>query len=303
MGPSPRILITGADGFVGRHLQAALGARYPNTAPLTDWFDLRDEDAVTSAVGAGCPDVCVHLAGITTVAAARNDEAQAWSVNLHGTLALARAILRFAPACSMIFASTADAYGTGQGAISEDVPLAPLNLYAASKAAADLALGAMTVDGLRVVRVRPFNHTGPGQSPDLVVAAFARQVARIAAGVQAPVIDVGSLESWRDFLDVRDVCAAYMACIDRRHEIAPGTILNIGSGIARRIGDVLMELVALGGVQAEVRAAAGRMRSENVHRAYADTARARSLLGWQPAIPWTETLRAVLDDWRARVRQ
>ena len=95
------------------------------------------------------------------------------------------------------------------------------NLYAASKAAADLALGAMTVDGLRVVRVRPFNHTGPGQSPDLVVAAFARQVARIAAGVQAPVIDVGSLESWRDFLDVRDVCAAYMACIDRRHEIAP----------------------------------------------------------------------------------
>ena len=151
----------------------------------------------------------------------------------------------------------------GQGAISEDVPLAPRNLYAASKAAADLALGAMTVDGLRVVRVRPFNHTGPGQSPDLVVAAFARQVARIAAGVQAPVIDVGSLESWRDFLDVRDVCAAYMACIDRRHEIAPGTILNIGSGIARRIGDVLMELVALGGVQAEVRAAAGRMRSEN----------------------------------------
>ena len=96
---------------------------------------------MTSAVGAGCPDVCVHLAGITTVAAARNDEAQAWSVNLHGTLALARAILRFAPACSMIFASTADAYGTGQGAISEDVPLAPLNLYAASKAVADLALG------------------------------------------------------------------------------------------------------------------------------------------------------------------
>lgn len=298
-----RILITGAGGFVGRHLEDALAARYPDATLLTDGFDLRDAGAVAEAVRSGRPDVCVHLAGITTVAGAREDEAQAWAVNLHGTLAMARAILCLVPTCSLIFASTADAYGGAQGAINEDVPLAPRNLYAATKAAADLALGAMATDGLRVVRVRPFNHTGPGQSSDLVVAAFARQVARIAAGLQAPVLEVGNLESWRDFLDVRDVCTAYLACIDRRDEIAPGTILNIGSGVAHRIGDILAELIALGGVQAEVRAATARIRNEDAHRAYADTTRARSLLGWRPAIEWAETLRTVLDDWRARVAQ
>jgi len=302
VAPPHRILLTGAGGFVGRHLVSALAAAWPGAALLADPVDVRDADAVAAMVAAGRPDVCVHLAAVATQAAARDDEDRAWAVNLHGTLHLARAILRHAPECHLLFVSSADAYGGGvAGApIGEDVPLAPKNLYAATKAAADLALGGMVGQGLRVVRVRPFNHTGPGQSADLAIPAFARQIARIAAGRQAPLLEVGNLDPVRDFLDVRDVCAAYVASVARREALAPGTILNIGSGEPRRIGDILAELLALAGVAAEVRAAPSRTRADDVARVCADAGRARALLGWRPMVPWAQTLRDVLEDWRER---
>jgi len=297
-----RILLTGAGGFVGRHLTAALAAAFPDAALLTEQVELRDEAAVAAQVAAGQPDVCVHLAAIATVAAARDDEDLAWDVNLHGTLRLARAILRHAPQCRLLFVSSADIYANrADGLLDEEAKLAPRNAYAATKAAADLALGAMLGQGLLVARLRPFNHTGPGQSADLVIAAFARQIARVAAGLQAPVLAVGNLDSFRDFLDVRDVCAAYVACIERGEALPPGTILNLGSGEARRVGDVLAELLALAGVSAEVRAEAARTRPDAAARVAADTARARALLGWRPVVPWSQTLADVLDDWRARV--
>lgn len=302
--PPRRILLTGAGGFVGGHLRVALAAAYPAATLLTDPVDVCDAAAVAAAVAAGAPDVCVHLAAVATVAAARDDEDRAWAVNLHGTLHVARALLRHAPDCQMLFVSSADAYGGASAsgaAIDEGAPLAPKNLYAATKAAADLALGAVAGQGLAVVRLRPFNHTGPGQSADLVIAAFARQIARIAAGLQPPRLEVGNLDTWRDFLDVRDVCAAYLACIDRRADLPAGTILNIGSGQPRRIGDVLAELVALAGITAEVRTEPARTRANDVAHTVADCARAHALLGWAPAVPWSQTLRDVLDDWHRRI--
>lgn len=299
-----RILLTGASGFVGFHLRAALTTAYPLAALLTEPIDLRDPTAAATAVAAAQPDVCVHLAAITTQAAARADEDRAWDVNLHGSLRLAHAILRHAPNCQILFVSSGEIYGGSRAPgtpIDEAAQVAPNNLYAATKAAADLALGAMAGQGLRVVRLRPFNHTGPGQSADLVVAAFARQVARIAAGRQAPLVQVGNLEVWRDFLDVRDVCTAYVACIERRERLPPGLVVNIGSGEARRIGDVLAELLALAGVTAEVRAEASRTRIDDVPRVVAGAGRAHALLGWAPVVPWAQTLSEVLDDWRGRI--
>jgi GDP-4-dehydro-6-deoxy-D-mannose reductase len=153
---------------------------------------------------------------------------------------------------------------------------------------------------LRVVRLRPFNHIGPGQSAQFVVASFARQIARIAGGLQPAVLQVGNLDTWRDFLDVRDVCAAYMACIERRDLLVPGTILNLASGQARRIGDVLAELARVAGIELEINVDASRVRDTDIRRACGNSMRAQGLLEWRPKILFENTLRDILQDWRTR---
>ncbi len=267
-------------------------------------FDVTDAAAVREAVRSARPDGCIHLAAVSAIPAAQSDPEAAWRVNLHGTLTLARTLLAEAPGCVLLFASTADAYGRSfqRGApLDEQAALAPMNTYGATKAAADLALGAMASEGLRVIRARPFNHTGPGQSADFVVAAFARQVARVAAGLQPPVIQVGALDPLRDFLDVRDVCAAYASCLARADALPPGVILNLASGVPRRVGDVLTDLLTIAGVAAEVAVDGRRLRRSEIPTASGDAALAARLLGWAPAIPWRQTLADVLRDWQARV--
>jgi len=302
--PPSRILVTGAGGFVGRHLLPALRTAFPGAVLLTDPFDISDTAAVDAAIGAGQPDAVVHLAAIAAIPAARLDPGRAWQVNLLGTLNVARAVLAHTPGCTLLFASSADVYGASFRAgtpLKEDALPAPLNTYGATKAAADLALGAMAAEGLRVLRLRPFNHTGAGQSAEFVVAAFAEQVARVAAGLQPPVLRVGALDPLRDFLDVRDICRAYALCLARADALAPGTVLNLASGQPRRVGDVLAALMAAAGVQAEIATDAGRLRPTDIPVAAGDAALARRLLGWAPAIPWEQTLADVLADWRARV--
>jgi len=305
MTGAPRtILVTGASGFVGRHLMMALAAAYPSTALLTPAIDVQDAAGVEAAVRAATPDVCIHLAAVSAIAAAQQAPDHAWQVNFRGTLRLAWALSRHVPDCQMLFVSSADTYGASFRAglkLDESAPLAPMNVYAETKAAADLALGGMAAQGLRVLRLRPFNHTGPGQTTQFVVTAFARQIARIAAGLQAPVLQVGNLETWRDFLDVRDVCAAYVTCIARRDALAPGTVLNLASGRARRIGDVLADLAMLAGVTMEIKVDASRVRDTDIRMACGNATRAHELLGWTPVIPWEQTLRDVLDDCRARL--
>jgi GDP-4-dehydro-6-deoxy-D-mannose reductase len=302
--PLRRILVTGAGGFVGRHLLACLAETHPDAELLTPGFDVTDAEAARQAVAAARPDAVAHLAGVAAPADARRDPDRGWSVNLHGTLHLARAVMAEAPGAVFLSAGSADAYGasfrSGQP-LDETAPLAPQNTYGATKAAADLALGAMAAEGLRAIRARPFNHTGPGQTDAFVVPAFARQVAAIEAGRQAPVMQVGSLDPRRDFLDVRDVCRAYALALSA--ELAPGTVLNLASGTARRIGDVLQALLDLAGVRAELRTDAARLRPSDIAVAHGDAGLARRVLGWEPRIAWQTTLADVLADWRHRVRE
>jgi GDP-4-dehydro-6-deoxy-D-mannose reductase len=298
------ILVTGASGFVGSHLIPALTAAFPDAILATPAIKIQDAAEVEEAVLRAAPDVCVHLAAVSAIGAAQQVPDHAWSVNFRGTLHLAWALSRHAPACQMLFVSSADAYGssfTGGQTLDECAPLAPVSVYAHTKAAADLVLGGMAAQGLRVVRARAFNHTGAGQSADFVIAAFARQIARIASGLQPPLVEVGNLDTWRDFLDVRDVCAAYVACIVNRDRLAPGTILNVASGQARRVGDVLTGLAALAGVEIAIKVDTSRTRDTDIRRACGDASRAHELLGWTPTIPWTQTLQDVLNDWRGRV--
>ncbi len=300
---APSILVTGAAGFVGQHLLAALRARRPEARLHTQRLDVTDRAAVFAMVRAVEPTHCVHLAAISAIGEARNEPELAWRVNLEGTLNVAAAMQAEAPAGHLLFVSSADAYGaTFRTAryLDEAAALAPLNTYAATKAAADLALGAMAAEGLRVIRLRAFNHTGPGQRADFAIAAFARQIARIERGLQPPVLRVGALDPERDFLDVRDVVSAYLAAIERADAMAPGTILNIASGTSRRIGDVLDLLLAQTTARITVETDAERLRPSDIPHAAGDPARAHGVLGWRPAIAWERTLADVLDDWRQR---
>lgn len=307
---APVILVTGSQGFVGGWAIAALRDRFPDasivgTSMAADAagllpLDLRDDASVDAAVASARPDIVLHLAAISTVAAARNDLAAAFEVNLNGTMRLATAVLRHVPHARFLFVGSSDVYGgtfaRWPAPLDEDAPLAPLNGYAASKAAADLLIGQMAVaDGLRAIRLRPFNHTGPGQDSRFVVPSFARQLARIAAGRQSPSISVGNLEGSREFLDVRDIVRAYAAAASGDDRLFDGRIINLSSGRPIRIRTVLDRLIALSGLSVEVIVDPARFRPEEERFAGGNATRASDLLGWRPSIALDTTLREILD--------
>ncbi len=298
----PRIMITGAQGFAGRHMATYLRETCPAPPLHTAHFDITDPATVMEAVSRFHPTHLLHLAGVSAVGAAAAAPDLAWRVNLHGTLNLARAVLARAPDCRFVHVSSSEIYGRSflrAAPLDEDAPPAPVNAYGASKAAADLALGAMLGEGLRLLRLRPANHTGPGQSPAFVIPAFARQIAMIEAGAQEKVIKTGSLSARRDFLDVRDVCAAYAAALALEGEEA-GEILNIASGRSVAVGDILDTLIGLTGLSIRVETDPARLRPGEIPETRLDPARARARLGWEPRIPLAETLRGVLAYWRAQ---
>jgi GDP-4-dehydro-6-deoxy-D-mannose reductase len=320
MRADARLLVTGAGGFVGRHLLPALKARFPATTliaaarpetgvlPKLDVaevvpFDLLEPDRCAAMIAAIKPDGLVHLAAQASVAASFADPLASWQANLVGTIALAEAVVKHVPHCRFILASSAEIYGLsfrGSAPLDEGALLRPANPYAASKAACDLAIGEMALRGLDAVRIRAFNHTGAGQSAHFVVAAFARQIARIEAAQQESVLRVGALDRWRDFLDVADVCAAYAAALGA--DLAPGAIYNIASGTPRRIGDILAALLARSGITPRIDVEAQRLRPSDVERVLGCARHAQRDLGWSPATPWDDTLDTVLNDWRRRMR-
>lgn len=317
MSSPRRILVTGAGGFVGRHLLRALRTVFPTATllaatratdrPIDDAdeilpFDLLNPDLMLAMVAQAQPEAVVHLAAQASVAASFADPALTWRANLLGTVALGEAVLHKAPEACFLLASSAEVYGLSFQAalpLAEDARLRPANPYAAAKAAADLAVGEMTLRGLRAIRMRAFNHVGPGQGEGFVVAGFAAQLARMERGLQPPILRVGALDRWRDFLDVRDICAAYTRALEV--DLQPGTVLNIASGTPRRIGEVLDALLNRAQANPTVEVEAMRLRPTDVEHVQGDANQAKMILGWAPCIPWEETLDAVMEDARRRV--
>jgi GDP-4-dehydro-6-deoxy-D-mannose reductase len=311
-----RILIAGAGGFVGGYLVDVLRRQLtdaeirptairPHAMPggsELQQLDITDAAAVARAIVDFNPTHLVHLAGLSTLGAADADRHATWQVHLFGTLNLANAILARSPDCVLLFVGSGEVYGaTAQSGLplGEASVLAPMSEYAASKAAADLALGAMATRGLRSIRLRPFNHTGRGQSNRFVVPNFAKQIADIEAGLLPPVIKVGNLEAERDFLDVRDVVAAYASAVVRSQSLPNSAVLNIASGIPVRIGDLLKKLLALSTCSIRIEQDAERMRPNDVPRYVGDATRARKLLSWSPQYQMTETLYGMLASFRS----
>jgi GDP-4-dehydro-6-deoxy-D-mannose reductase len=202
----------------------------------------------------------------------------------------------------MLVISSGDIYGEQPGQVppNEDAPLRPSNPYAVSKVTQDmLALQYFLSNDLPILRVRPFNHLGPGQSPGFVATDFGLQIARIEAGQQEPVIHVGSLSAERDFTDVRDVVRAYRLIMERG---APGEAYNVASGRTWTIGALLDMLLALASVSISVASDTARLRPGSPSKVWGDATRLHEATGWQPTIPLEQTARDVLDDCRQRVQ-
>jgi GDP-4-dehydro-6-deoxy-D-mannose reductase len=181
--------------------------------------------------------------------------------------------------------------------LHEDSPLRPVSPYGVSKAAADLlgcqyALSA----GLDIVRVRPFNHIGPRQVPDFAVPSFARQLAEIQRGTRPPVLETGGLSAERDLTDVRDVVRAYLLLMKHGRT---GEAYNVASGVSRTMQSVLDELIGLAGVQAEVRTRGDLLRPTEPMRMNVSIAKLRRETGWEPRVTFEQSLRDILEYWRA----
>jgi GDP-4-dehydro-6-deoxy-D-mannose reductase len=213
-------------------------------------------------------------------------------VNFLGTQTVLDATRVHAPDARVLLVTSGEIYGVarpGAPPFREDDPLAPRTAYARTKACADRLGACYAETGRDVVRVRPFNHTGPGQPPAFVAPSFAQQVARIRRGEQEPLLRVGNLESVRDFLDLDDVLDAYERLLDPA--VAPGAY-NVASGVGLRIGDLLDQLLDLGGVRCRVETDPARMRPTD--HAVGDAERLRAVTGWQPRIPFRRTLEKLL---------
>lgn len=311
------VLLTGANGFVGKVLHEQLiAAGYrvscactsPNSPSRADveqvLLDIRDANSCVAILGRIKPTHVIHLAAVSHVPTSFRDPLLTWSTNVLGSLNLLEAIKQQAPGAFVVFASSSEVYGEAFKAgvaLDESSPCLPMNPYAASKLAAELAFEQYFKQGIRGVIARPFNHIGLGQSPDFVTASFARQIALIESGKQASVMQVGNLEACRDFLDVRDVCAAYLQLLELSEVQDHPRLFNIASGNACKIHNILDELISQSSASITVELDSQRLRPSDIPFAVGNCDRIHDVLIWQPKIPLKETLASLLADWRVRV--
>lgn len=289
-------LVTGAEGFVGRHLQPLLVANGWRVSPYDLDLDVVDPIAVQQAFDRDRPDAVIHLAAQASVRQSQTAPALTHRVNYLGTLSVLRAALHCASRPRLLLIGSGDQYGTaapGSAPFTEDSPLHPRSAYSQSKAEAEQLAGLYADAGVDVVRVRAFNHAGAGQAPIYVMSSFARQIAQIELGQREPVIRVGNLESVRDIIDVDDVVAAYRLLLDRS---VPPDVYNVAGGVGRSIGELLDALLAIANERPTIEVDPALVRPTDY--SVGDASRLRAATGWKPTIPIEVTLSRVLDYWR-----
>jgi GDP-4-dehydro-6-deoxy-D-mannose reductase len=311
-----RILITGVTGFAGSHLAEALlkqpGMELFGLGRRGEWptelehlagkvkllrCDLCDPAETEAVLRNVRPDQIYHLAGYAHTGRASGDAEVVWTGNLTATLRLYEAIIRWGGSPRILYVGSGMVYSgtelTPQG-YDESAVLRPLSPYGASKAAADLLSYQLTRDpGLTIVRVRPFNHIGPRQSPHYAVAHFAQQIAAIEAGSQLPVLQTGDLSPARDLTDVRDVVRAYILLMQRGRS---GEVFNVGTG-----KPYVMQ--ALSAKAIEVRQQLEPRRRASPAVLQSNITKLRQETGWVPSFTLRDSLGAILGYWRQRARE
>jgi GDP-4-dehydro-6-deoxy-D-mannose reductase len=293
-----RAFVTGAQGFVGPWLIDHLTSKGDEVATAGTDFDVTDGAVVRDALLEADPEVVYHLAAYSNVAASWSEPAAAFHTNTFGTSILLEAIRSVSPVSRVLLISSAEVYGavpTSQLPITEEVKLTPVSPYAASKAAAEmLGIQAAVGFGLQVIRVRPFNHIGPGQSTDFVVSALARRIVQAKRdGDRA--IRVGNLSARRDFTDVRDVVKAYRLLAIRGQG---GKVYNICSGESIEIASIARQLIRLADADIVLERDESLFRQVDVAEVRGDPTRVREETGWRPEITLDSSLDDILDYWR-----
>jgi len=312
-----RVLVTGATGFVGRYLLRLLLSRRaelfgtflqrdfgepPDRAKLF-LCDLRRSDEVRSLVADIRPDHLYHLAALSSVQDSFGESRAFYDANFFGTLNLLEAVQASQPRARVLMVGSGHCYGKikpNRMPITEKQPLAPDSPYGVSKAAADM-LGSQFFQsyGLKVIRARPFNHTGPGQSPYFVCSDFARQFAAIDLGLMPTTVHVGNIDARRDFSDVRDVVRAYTLLL---HRGKPGEAYNVSSGRAvplRRILDILTSFCRR---EVKIEVEPKRVRRSDPDTLYGNSRKLRQASGWRPKYSLRTTLRDLYLYWKASLR-
>ncbi len=299
-----RALVTGATGFMGRHLCRHLerlglevhtagraGAPSARHHPLADVTSTR---AVAEVVTTAAPDVVFHLAGV----AQADEPAELYRVNVGFAVTLLAALEAAGLADRpLLVVGTAAEYGLVRPEdlpIAEDCPARPCGHYGASKLAQTEAALAAARAGRPVVVARPFNVIGPGMPEHVVLQSVAAQLARIARGEQPPVLALGNLESRRDFVDVQDAAGAFVQLV--LCPAARGEIVNVCSGRPVRISDLVARAVALSGVDVTVRQERARLKALDVPDAYGTNAKLRRLIGDLPALELDASLARILEE-------
>jgi len=317
-----RILITGITGFAGSHLAEYILAnhadakvfgiirwrsRMDNIAQVQDKVrlieaDLKDMVSLRAALAESKPDRIFHLAAQSFVPTSWTCPAETFAINAIGQINLFESILALDLKPRVQIAGSSEEYGqvfSDEIPMKETNPLRPLSPYAVSKVSQDLlAFQYYKSYGLRAVRTRGFNHTGPRRGDVFVTSSFAKQIAEIEKKKRPPVINVGNLEAKRDFTDVRDMVRAYWLSLEKGIE---GDVYNIGSGQAYSMQELLALLMSLSRTKMEVRIDPERLRPSDVPVLLADSSKFRTLTGWQPRIPFKQTILDLLNYWRERV--
>lgn len=314
-----RVLVTGADGFVGQHLVTRLlqEGREVSAAALTlppsrtilssaqmaalDWkaADVREHDALFRLLAAVQPDHIYHLAGFSSGGMARYRAAEAMEVNASGTVNLCEAVLSvrddfpdFDP--RILITGAGDAYGDAgrdRETLSEELTLRPVTVYGMSKAAQEIVAHTYRrAHGLDTVVARGFNLVGPGQEPGFVVPDFCQQAADIAVGDAEPVMRVGNLDVVRDFADVRDGAEAFRLLVESE---SPTGAYNVCSGEGRSIRTILEWVLDEAAIDPEIQVDPERQRGDEVDRMVGDGSRLRELTGWRPERDVEQTVREV----------
>lgn len=304
-----KALVTGAGGFVGRHLVAHLRAEgdevqeaigphaegSKNRMPV----DVRDAAAVNRLLESTAPDAIYHLAAVAYGPDASADLPGALAVTVAGTANILEAAASLKQRPIVLVSGSAEVYGAPElDRIPEETPLRPVNAYGATKVAQEaVALGFARSRGVPVIATRSFNHIGPGQRDTFVMPAFARQLAEMTAGRRGPTIHVGNLDPVRDFSDVEDVVAAYRRLVLVGHT---GEAVNVASGEGVSVGELLSRLIELSGLRVEIRVDPARVRRHDPRRIVGDPSRLHRLTGWRPHRGLEDTLGAIWQDAQQR---